>query len=58
MNTLKLFKSDPQTKPIVFPVLHGPNGEDGTIQGLLESFGIPYVGSGEATLSEGHWLCH
>lgn len=31
---------------VVFPVLHGPNGEDGTIQGLLESFGVPYVGSG------------
>lgn len=31
---------------IVFPVLHGPNGEDGTIQGLLETFGVPYVGSG------------
>jgi D-alanine-D-alanine ligase len=29
---------------IVFPVLHGPFGEDGTIQGLLESAGIPYVG--------------
>ncbi len=42
----ELFKSDSPTKPIVFPVLHGPNGEDGTIQGLLESFGVPYVGSG------------
>lgn len=31
---------------LVFPVLHGPNGEDGTIQGLLEILGIPYVGSG------------
>lgn len=30
----------------VFPVLHGPWGEDGTIQGLLELAGIPYVGSG------------
>ena len=29
---------------IVFPVLHGENGEDGTIQGLLELAGIPYVG--------------
>ena len=29
---------------VVFPVLHGPNGEDGTIQGLLELLGIPYVG--------------
>ena len=30
----------------VFPVLHGPYGEDGTIQGLLELAGIPYVGPG------------
>ena len=31
---------------IVFPVLHGPYGEDGTIQGLLEIADIPFVGSG------------
>lgn len=31
---------------IVFPVMHGPKGEDGTIQGLLEIAGFPYVGSG------------
>lgn len=31
---------------VVFPVLHGPYGEDGTIQGMLEMAGIPYVGSG------------
>jgi D-alanine-D-alanine ligase len=31
---------------VVFPVLHGPFGEDGTIQGLLEMAGVPYVGSG------------
>ena len=31
---------------VVFPVLHGPYGEDGTIQGLLELAAIPYVGSG------------
>lgn len=31
---------------IVFPVLHGKNGEDGTIQGLLEFTGIPFVGCG------------
>ena len=30
---------------VVFPVLHGPFGEDGTIQGLLEMAGIPYVGA-------------
>jgi D-alanine-D-alanine ligase len=31
---------------VVFPVLHGPFGEDGTIQGMLEIAGVPYVGSG------------
>lgn len=31
---------------VVFPILHGPPGEDGTFQGLLEIVGIPYVGSG------------
>jgi D-alanine-D-alanine ligase len=30
----------------VFPVLHGPFGEDGTVQGLLECLDVPYVGSG------------
>src|SRR3712207_3506743 len=31
---------------VVWPVLHGPYGEDGTVQGLLELAGIPYVGAG------------
>ncbi|MET9374196.1 D-alanine--D-alanine ligase family protein [Streptomyces sp. NPDC003035] len=31
---------------VVFPVLHGPYGEDGTLQGLLELSGVPYVGAG------------
>lgn len=31
---------------VVFPVLHGPNGEDGTIQGLFEMLDLPYVGCG------------
>jgi D-alanine-D-alanine ligase len=31
---------------VVFPVLHGPMGEDGTVQGLLELTGVPYVGAG------------
>jgi len=31
---------------VVFPVLHGPFGEDGTLQGLLELAGVPYVGAG------------
>ena len=34
------------TIDVVFPVLHGPFGEDGTIQGFLELAGIPYVGNG------------
>ena len=33
---------------VVFPVLHGPFGEDGTIQGLLEMLGLPYVGCDHA----------
>ena len=31
---------------VVFPVMHGPHGEDGSIQGFLEMAGVPYVGSG------------
>jgi D-alanine-D-alanine ligase len=31
---------------VIFPVLHGPHGEDGTVQGLLELAGLPYVGAG------------
>jgi D-alanine-D-alanine ligase len=31
---------------VVFPLLHGPMGEDGTVQGLLELAGVPYVGAG------------
>ena len=31
---------------VVFPLLHGPMGEDGTVQGLLEQAGVPYVGAG------------
>jgi len=34
------------TVDVAFPILHGPWGEDGTIQGLLELIGLPYVGSG------------
>jgi len=33
---------------VVFPVMHGPFGEDGTMQGLLEIAGVPYVGAGVA----------
>ncbi|WP_129628154.1 D-alanine--D-alanine ligase family protein [Candidatus Oscillochloris fontis] len=38
---------------VVFPVLHGPQGEDGTVQGLLELAGVPYVGCGVAASAVG-----
>lgn len=38
---------------VVFPLLHGPNGEDGTVQGLLEILNIPYVGNGVLASSAG-----
>lgn len=34
-----------QSFDVIFPILHGKNGEDGTIQGMLDLFNIPYVGS-------------
>ncbi|HEY5376567.1 MAG TPA: D-alanine--D-alanine ligase A, partial [Polyangiaceae bacterium] len=36
----------PLAVDVFFPVLHGPMGEDGTVQGLLELSGLPYVGAG------------
>src|SRR5690242_4525372 len=42
-----LFNGSSKSKiDVVFPVLHGPNGEDGTIQGLFEMLDVPYVGCG------------
>jgi D-alanine-D-alanine ligase len=39
--------ADAELQPeIIFPLLHGPYGEDGTIQGLLEIAGLPYIGCG------------
>lgn len=38
---------------VAFPLLHGPFGEDGTVQGLLELAGIPYVGAGVAASAVG-----
>lgn len=37
-----------QTPDVIFPILHGPHGEDGAVQGLLELASIPYVGAGIA----------
>jgi D-alanine-D-alanine ligase len=46
--TPNLWQFPPQTAEIDlwFPILHGPNGEDGTIQGLLTLMQVPFVGSG------------
>jgi len=38
---------------VCFPVLHGPYGEDGTVQGLLASYGVPYVGADVASSAVG-----
>lgn len=38
---------------VVFPIVHGPFGEDGTLQGLLELYDLPYVGSGVLASSLG-----
>jgi D-alanine-D-alanine ligase len=45
IDALMSFSADSTTPTVVFPVLHGPHGEDGTVQGLLELAGVPYVGS-------------
>ncbi|MDR0845974.1 MAG: D-alanine--D-alanine ligase [Lactobacillales bacterium] len=44
VHPLEVFKDVSDT--VVFPVLHGPNGEDGTLQGFLEVLEVPYVGCG------------
>ncbi len=38
---------------IIFPLLHGPNGEDGTVQGMLELLNLPYVGNGVLSSAAG-----
>lgn len=45
-NTLSAVSREAGGLDVVFPVLHGTYGEDGTVQGLLELAGIPYVGAG------------
>ena len=43
---VKLDSGPPLAVDVVLPLLHGPYGEDGTVQGLLELAGVPYVGAG------------
>ena len=40
-------------RPVVFPALHGPFGEDGTIQAMLEAYDLPYAGAGVAASAVG-----
>ncbi|CAG9622034.1 D-alanine--D-alanine ligase [Sutcliffiella rhizosphaerae] len=42
-----------EASPVIFPLLHGPNGEDGTVQGMLELLNLPYVGNGVLASSAG-----
>lgn len=44
--SLTIGNAEQRSIDVVFPVLHGPMGEDGSVQGLLELAGVPYVGSG------------
>ena len=45
VNTNGLFRKDIEQIDIAFPIVHGNNAEDGTLQGYLDTVGIPYVGS-------------
>jgi len=52
-NLLVNTKRDSPPREIFFPLLHGPYGEDGTIQGLLEIANVPYIGCGVLASSVG-----
>ncbi len=43
---LDVLSGEPDDLTVVFPLLHGPHGEDGTVQGMFELFKLPYVGCG------------
>ncbi len=45
VQSLELQHIDNKAFDIVFPLLHGPNGEDGSVQGMLKLMGLPFVGS-------------
>lgn len=47
------FQELQEKNSVAFPILHGPNGEDGTVQGLFEVLNIPYVGAGVLASSAG-----
>lgn len=47
------WRGEPVAADLVFPVLHGTNGEDGTVQGLLEMLDLPYAGFGVLSAAAG-----
>lgn len=53
LNALSITGDNNKGYDVVFPLLHGPNGEDGTVQGLLEILNLPYVGNGILASSAG-----
>ncbi|MDF2535905.1 MAG: D-alanine--D-alanine ligase family protein [Bacillales bacterium] len=53
LNALSIPEENEKRYDVVFPLLHGPNGEDGTVQGLLEILNLPYVGNGILASSAG-----
>lgn len=53
VNTAIVEKKVDTNLDVIFPLLHGPNGEDGTVQGLLEVLNLPYVGNGVLASSAG-----
>lgn len=54
-NNISTFIEEHERAPfdVIFPLLHGTNGEDGTVQGFLEVLNIPYVGNGVLASSAG-----
>lgn len=52
-NISSFLPSNEDSLDVIFPLLHGPNGEDGTVQGLLEVMNLPYVGNGVLASSAG-----
>lgn len=53
INESTIVTKDEEVLHVVFPLVHGPNGEDGTVQGMLELLNIPYVGNGVLSSSAG-----
>lgn len=53
ISELLLKSNQGESYDIIFPLLHGPNGEDGTVQGLLEVMNLPYVGNNVLSAATG-----